>query len=314
MRHYWSLEDIHLQDTWLTIGTFDGVHRGHQEIVRKLVADAQANNAQAVVLTFYPHPAIILGKRPDPFYLTTPEERANLLGNLGVDVVITLPFTPQLSSKTASEFVSLISSQIGMRHLMVGPDFALGHDRGGDIDTLIALGEEFDYSLSRISSVLVDGKAVSSSRIRAALSEGDLGQVNLLLGRPYFINGHVVPGDGRGSTIGIPTANLSVWLERALPKSGVYASKANVNGKILESVTNIGVRPTFDSQQNQLHVETHLLNFDEQIYGQEIHLELISRLRDEQRFPNVEALVDQISQDIIDAKQILSIEDIKLIN
>lgn len=311
MRHYWSLEEIHLQDTWLTIGTFDGVHRGHQEIVHKLVANAHADNAQAVVLTFYPHPAIILGKRPDPYYLTTPEERANLLGDFGVDVVITLPFTPQLSSKTASEFVSLIKSHIGMRHLMVGPDFALGHDRGGDIKTLIALGEEFGYSLSTISPVVVDGKEVSSSRIRAALSEGDLDQVNLLLGRSFFINGHVVPGDGRGSEIGIPTANLSVWLERALPKSGVYASKAIINGNINESVTNVGVRPTFDSQQNHLHVETHLLNFVEQIYGQEIHLEFISRLRDEQRFPNVEALVSQITKDIIDAKQILTTEDVK---
>ncbi len=306
MHHYWSLEEIRLQDTWLTIGTFDGVHRGHQEIVHKLVTNAHANSAQAVVLTFYPHPAIVLGKRPDPFYLTTPEERAELLGNLGVDVVITLPFTPQLSTTPAFEFVSIIKSHTGMRHLLVGPDFALGRDRGGDIHILSALGEEFNYSLTTISPVVIDDKEVSSSRIRAALNKGDMDQVNLLLGRPYFINGHVVPGDGRGHSIGIPTANLSVWLERALPKSGVYASKAKVNGNIHESVTNVGIRPTFDSQQNHLHIETHLLNFGEQIYGQEIHLEFFSRLRDEQRFPNVKALVNQITQDISNAKQILT--------
>lgn len=309
MHYYWSLEEIRLQDTWLTIGTFDGVHRGHQEIVKKLVTSAHANSAQAVVLTFYPHPAIILSKREDPFYLTTPEERANLLGDLGVDIVITLPFTPQLSATTAFEFVSLLKSHIGMSQLIVGPDFALGRDRGGDVQTLTKFGEEFDYSLTTISPIVINGKEVSSSRIRAALTEGDLDQANLLLGRPYFINGHVVPGDGRGHTIGIPTANLSVWLERAIPKSGVYACKANVNGNVLESVTNIGVRPTFDSQQNNLHVETHLLNFGEQIYGQEIHLEFIRRLRDEQRFPNVEALVNQINQDISVAKQILTTAD-----
>jgi riboflavin kinase/FMN adenylyltransferase len=306
MRHFWSLEDVHLQDTWLTIGTFDGVHRGHQEIVRNLVTDAHAVGAQAVVLTFFPHPAIVLGKRQDPFYLTTPDERAVLLGNFGVDAVITFPFTPQISTSTAHDFVSLLKSHIGMRHLMVGPDFALGRDRGGNIQTLKELGGEFDFSLTTISPVEIDKKVVSSSRIRAALSDGDLDQVNLLLGRSYFINGQVVPGDGRGHTIGIPTANLSIWLERALPKSGVYASKANVNGHTHGSVTNIGIRPTFNSQQKHLQVETHLLNFDGQIYGQEIQLEFISRLRDEKRFPSVEALVNQITRDISEAKRILS--------
>ncbi len=309
MRHFWSLEDVHLQDTWLTIGTFDGVHRGHQEIVRKLVTDAHAVGAQAVVLTFYPHPAIVLGKRQDPSYLTTPEERAALLSNFGADVVITFPFTPQISTTTAHDFVSQLKSHIGMHHLMVGPDFALGRDRGGSINTLEKLGQDFDYSVSTISPVEIDGKVVSSSRIRSALSDGDLDQVSLLLGRPYFINGQVVPGDGRGNTIGIPTANLSIWLERALPKSGVYVSKAKVNGETHGSVTNIGIRPTFKSQHKNLQVETHLLNFDGQIYGQEIQLEFISRLRDEQRFPNVDALVNQITQDISEAKRILSGKD-----
>ena len=306
MRHFWSLEDVNLQDTWLTIGTFDGVHRGHQEIVRKLAAGAHANGAQAVVLTFYPHPAIVLGKRQDPFYLTNPEERAALLGEFGADIVISFPFTPQIATTSAHEFVSLLKAHIGMVHLIVGPDFALGRDRGGNVSTLKKFGQEFDYTLATLSSVEIAGQVVSSSRIRKALAAGDLDQVNLLLGRPYIVKGQVVPGDGRGKTIGIPTANLALWMERALPKTGVYVSQAMVNGQTFGAVTNVGVRPTFTSNQDMPLVETHLLNFSDEIYGQEIQLNFIHRLRDEQRFPNVQALVDQITQDVTHAKSYLS--------
>ena len=306
MRHFWSLEDVNLQDTWLTIGTFDGVHRGHQEIVQELAAGAHKIGAQAVVLTFYPHPAIVLGKRRDPFYLTTPEERADLLGQFGADVVITYPFTPEISTINAYDFVNLLKSHIGMHHLIVGPDFAMGRDRGGNASTLKELGKEFDYTLSTISPVEIDGQVVSSSRIRAALSRGDLDSANKLLGRPYFIKGQVVPGDGRGKTIGIPTANLSTWLERALPRSGVYVSQATINGDTFGSVTNVGVRPTFKTRFEQLQVETHLFNFDAQIYGQDIQLNFIRHLRDEQRFPDIDALINQIKQDVLDAKHILS--------
>ncbi len=309
MRHFWSLEDVSLQDTWLTIGTFDGVHQGHQEIVQKLAKGAHQIGAQAVVLTFYPHPAIVLGKRKDPYYLTTPEERATLLGEYGADIVITIPFTPDISTINAHDFISLLKSQIGMRHLMVGPDFAMGRDRKGDISALMELGKEFNYTLDMISPVEIDGEVVSSSRIRNALSHGDLEIANKLLGRPYFIEGQVVPGDGRGKTIGIPTANLSFWLERALPKSGVYVSQSRINGHTFGSVTNVGIRPTFESSFEQLQVETHLLNFDDQIYGQDIHLKFLSYLRDEQRFPNVEALVNQINLDVSRAKQVLSSMD-----
>lgn len=309
MRHFWSLEDVHLQDTWLTIGTFDGVHQGHQEIVQKLAEGAHQSGAQAVVLTFYPHPAIVLGKRQDPFYLTTPEERAALLGAYGADIIITHPFTPDISTIRARDFVSLLKSHINMRHLIVGPDFAMGRDREGNTTTLKKLGKDFNYTLSTISPVEIDGEVVSSSRIRAALSRGDLELVNQLLNRPYSINGQVVPGDGRGKTIGVPTANLSFWLERALPKSGVYVSQSTINGHTFGSVTNVGIRPTFNSTVEQLQVETHLFNFEDQIYGQEIQLKFICYLRDEQRFPSIDALVNQINLDVSEAKRILSSMD-----
>lgn len=306
MRHYWSLEDVYLQNTWLTIGTFDGVHRGHQEILQKLAAGAHNVGAQAVILTFYPAPAIVLGKRKDPFYLTNPEERAALLGEFGADIVITFPFTPQVSATPAHEFVSLLKTHIGMTHLIVGPDFAMGHDRDGNIHNLIEYGKEFNYTLSTILPVETNAGIISSSRIRAALAAGDLAQANLLLGRPYFVSGHVVPGDGRGQSIGIRTANLSLWMDRALPQSGVYVSHAMVNGQTFGAVTNVGIRPTFASKSTVPQVETHLLDFSENIYGQEIQVNFINRLRNEQRFPDVDALVNQIRRDISQAKEILT--------
>lgn len=309
MRHFQSLEGVHLQDTWLTIGTFDGVHLGHQDIVQKLVADAHASGSQAVVLTFYPHPAVVIGKRENPFYLTTPEERADLLGQLGVDVVITYPFTPQTSKITAEEFVSTIKSHTGMRHLLVGPDFALGHNRAGNIQFLQALGKESGYTLSTIPPYEISGRVVSSSWIRNALKEADIELAGLLLGRPYSIEGQVVPGDGRGHSIGIPTANLAIWPERAVPKSGVYVSRAMINGQFFGSVTNIGIRPTFSGDHDRLQIETHLLDFQAEIYGQEIKLEFISYLRDEQRFPSIDALVSQINADIAQARDILTVKN-----
>lgn len=308
MRHFQSLEGVQLQDTWLTIGTFDGVHRGHQEIVRNLVSQAHADGSQAVVLTFYPHPAVVIGKRQNPSYLTTPEERANLLGDLGVDVVITFPFTPPVSKISAQEFITMLRHHLGMQHLLVGPDFALGHNRIGNIHYLSEIGKSLGFTVSTIIPFELEGQIVSSSRIRAALRDGDLALVNNLLGRPYFVKGQVVPGDGRGHTIGIPTANLSLWIERALPKSGVYVTQGLINGDSYGAVTNIGTRPTFASDHERLQVEAHLLDFDEQIYGLEVRLDFISHLRDERKFSGIDALVNQIQQDIIQAKGVLAVQ------
>lgn len=309
MLHLQSLEGIQLQDTWLTIGTFDGVHRGHQEIVQRLVSKAHADGAQAVVLTFYPHPAVVIGKRNNPSYLTTPEERAEILGDLGVDVVITFPFTPPVSRLSAGGFISLLKSHIGMKQLIVGPDFALGHNRVGNIQYLSKAGVDLGFEVTTVTPVEIDGQVVSSSRIRAALQEGNIQQVNHLLGRSYFVKGQVVPGDGRGHTIGIPTANLSMWFERALPKSGVYVTQGIVNGNTYGAVTNIGTRPTFTSDNERVQVEAHLLDFQDQIYGLEVQLNFIRHLRDEQRFSGIDALVEQIQQDILHARGILAEEN-----
>jgi riboflavin kinase/FMN adenylyltransferase len=303
MRHFSSLEGVYLQDTWLTIGTFDGVHRGHQEIVRRLAAGAQTAGCQAVVLTFYPHPAVVLGKRTAPFYLTTPDERAALLGDCGADVVVTYPFDTRVAATSAFDFMSGLKSHLGLRHLLVGRDFALGKDREGNVDRLAEIGEQLDYRVEIMPPVEVDGMLVSSSRVRAALATGDMDMAASLLGRPYQVNGLVVAGDGRGRTIGIPTANLNMWAERAFPKSGVYICRALLEGRAWGAVANVGVRPTFEQGTDTPRVEAHLLDFEQDLYGQTLHLDFLARLRDEQRFPGIQALVEQIQRDIAQARQ-----------
>jgi riboflavin kinase/FMN adenylyltransferase len=305
MRHFLTLEGLSLKDTWLTVGTFDGVHLGHQEIVRQLAAEAHQLGFPAVVLTFFPHPAVVLGKRSDPFYITTPEERAVLLGEYGADIVITLPFDRQIAATSAHDFIARLETHLGMRYLVIGQDFALGKGREGNAKRLAELGKEFGYTLEVFPPIEMDGEIVSSSRIRAALSAGDIDLVIRLLGRPFSVTGQVVPGDGRGKTIGIPTANLSLWAERAIPRAGVYVSQATINGQTWGAVTNVGVRPTFESEPVPPRVETHLLDFKGDLYGEELRLSFLKRLRDEQRFPHIHALVAQIRADIQEAKLVL---------
>jgi len=306
MRHYRSLDGVRLHDVWLTIGSFDGVHLGHQEVVRNVVAGAHQAGALAVVLTFYPHPAAVLRKRQDPFYLTTPDERASLLGDLGVDVVITHPFNLEVAAMSARQFMTYLQAHLGLKRLYVGFNFALGRGREGDVPMLTRLGEELGYTVHVVPAVVVEGEVVSSSQIRAYLAEGDVERVARLLGRPYQIQGKVVRGDGRGKNLGFPTANLSVWAERALPKAGVYVCRAQVNGRVWGAVTNVGVRPTFENEPVPPRVETHLLDFEDEIYGEEIYLEFLTHLRDEARFPSPEALAAQIKTDVAKARQILS--------
>ena len=308
MQHYWSIEDVYLQDSWLTIGSFDGVHKGHQQILRKMTAGAHQANTKAVVLTFHPHPAVVLGKRSDPFYLTSPEERASLLAQLGVDLVLTCPFNLHVARTSAQDFMQELSNHLHMDKLWVGYDFALGKDREGDVPTLRRLGESLGYEVHVINPVKVNGEVVSSSAIRAVLGKGDVSKAAEFLGRPYQVSGEIVHGDGRGHSIGIPTANLEVWAERAIPKAGVYVCKAHLHGKTLGAVTNIGIRPTFDNQSAFPTVEAHLLDYDGDLYGKRLKLDFVERLRDEKRFDSVESLVTQINTDIQHGREILSRE------
>lgn len=306
MVHYRSIEEINLQNSWLTIGVFDGVHCGHQEILRNLTAGAREYGAPAVALTFWPHPAVVLGKRLDLKCLTTPEERAELLGSAGVDVVITQPFTRDFANLSAQEFMRLVSTRLGLRSLWIGYDFALGRGREGTPERLAELGKDLDYDVKVLSPVRNGDLTLSSSLIRQHIASGQVTVAAQSLGRSYSLSGKVVHGDGRGRKINIPTANIDYPAEKVIPANGVYAAWAWVNGERIPAATNIGVNPTFTPDKQTPNLEAHLLDFNRDLYDQEVKVEFVQRLRDELKFSSVDALLEQIRSDIQQTRDILS--------
>jgi len=288
---------------YVTIGVFDGVHRGHQHLITAMVEAAHTAGGTAIAVTFDPHPAAVLGRKPPPL-LTTLAERADLLAPLGLDVLVILPFTPALARTPAADFVAALVQHLHLAELWGGPDFALGHRREGDIPCLQRLSARWGFSVHVVEPLMWEGALVNSSRVRAALKAGDLPQATGCLGRPYRLAGTVVHGRGIGRDIGIPTANIAPPPERLIPATGIYACLAH--GERLSrhpAAVNIGTRPTFD--EHTLVVEAHLLDFDGDLYGQTLALDFIARLRDEMAFPGVEALVAQIHKDIAQARGIL---------
>jgi riboflavin kinase/FMN adenylyltransferase len=304
LHHYTSLDGVNFQKTWLTIGSFDGVHVGHQRLIRELNNVAHKAGEKSVVLTFHPHPAVILRGRMDAFYLTAPSERANLLDELGTDIVITHPFTYELSQSTAREFILYLLAHLGFRQLWVGYDFALGKGREGNVNYLRQLGEELGFQLHIVEPISSDGRIISSSQIRNLLVEGEIEEVNKLLGRSYRVVGEVVHGDGRGKKIGIPTANLETGNEKLIPGAGVYACKVQIMDRLWPAAVNIGTRPTFENSNPVSHVEAHILDYSGDLYSQQLAVEFISRLRGEERFKSVEELIHQVQHDIDRARQL----------
>lgn len=309
MPHYRSLDDLKLDRSWLTIGVFDGVHRGHQVILNRLVAGAHAAGLPAVVVTFFPHPVVVLKNIQDPVYLTMPEERAELLASLGVDVVVTLEFNRQLASLSAADFMAWMKERLGIVHLCSGYDFALGRGREGTLPVLKQLGDQLGYSVSVVEP-LVDPQheTISSSRIRDLVAHGDIQTAADLLGRRYSIDGIITHGDGRGHGLGFPTANIAIPEQRLSPGFGIYATWITLRGKHLPSVTSIGVRPTFEQQTVEPRIEAHILDLpdDPDLYGQPVRLEFVEYLRPEMRFEQIQALIDQIHQDIQRSREVFS--------
>ena len=306
MQHSTQLTDLHLGKTWLTIGSFDGVHKGHQELIRQLVKEAHSNGAQAAVLTFHPHPSVVLRGKSDPFYLTNLDEKLELIGTFGVDHCITMEFNLTIASYTAQYFIQLLSQHMVLEKLMVGRGFALGRGRTGDIATLTRIGKMEGFGVEVIDPVKKEGVITSSSHIRKLISDGDVDSATTYLGRNYSITGIISHGDGRGRTLGFPTANIAIPQLRLLPKAGVYACKTLINDSSYPSVANIGFRPTFNLPDPALHLEVHILNFDEEIYGQLVNVEFIKYLRGEVKFSSIDHLIEQIQKDIIIAREILS--------
>jgi riboflavin kinase / FMN adenylyltransferase len=289
--------------TFLAIGAFDGVHTGHQHLLQSMVAAARRAGARAAALTFFPHPAVVIQGRQGRYYLTSPEERVRLLAAHELDLVVTLPFNEQVRQTRAAAFVELLRRHLDMRQLW-GGNFALGYQREGDVPFLRRLGQEQGFTVEVVEAMTTwQGEVVSSSRVRRSLATGDMADVTGCLGRPYRLSGTVVRGSRRGHTIGIPTANLSVWPEQLLPASGVYATHAWIGDRRLTAATNVGVRPTVDG--SQLTVEAHLLDYDADLYHQTLILDFIRRIREERKFADLEALLAQIRRDVDLVRQIL---------
>ncbi len=306
MEQYTSIDQLETKNAWVTIGSFDGVHLGHQLILKNLVQGAHAAGLPAVVFTFFPHPAVVLGKIKQPYYLTTPQERAELMGNLGVDIVITQEFSPTFASITAVEFIGNLKQKLGLSRLCVGYDFALGRNREGNVDQLRILGDQYDFKLNVIDPITMEGVKISSSQIRQHLLSGEMEAAKELLGRNYSVTGEVVRGDGRGRGLGFATANMQIWAERLMPAGGVYATWAWVGQNRYPSVTNLGTRPTFEDHPVPPRLEAHLLDVEMNLYGQEIRLEFVKQLRAEMRFPSVQELMNQVQRDIQQSREVLS--------
>jgi len=308
MQHFHNVEEIQLEQSWLTIGSFDGVHLGHQQIIHDLVKGAHDNGQPAVVVTFHPHPQLIIKEEGRPFYLTLPAKRAQLLGDLGVDIVLTYPFSRETSQMRAEEFIALLHRRLQISRLWVGYDFALGRNREGDPAFLRNLGQQFGYTLKEILPYSIDGELVSSSRIRKSIREGEVREAAAYLGRSFEVTGTVVIGENRGKSLGFATSNLDVPQEMVDIKPGVYACLTDVAGQTWKAVTNIGFRPTFGEGLLSPRIEAHLLEFSGNLYGEELSLRFVERLRDEMKFDQVSDLQAQIKVDIAQALHLLGDE------
>lgn len=285
----------------VTIGTFDGVHTGHFTILKNIVDKAKLSGGESVLLTFSPHPRMVLYPEDQELrLLNTDEEKANLVANAGVDHLVVYPFSQAFSRKSAFEYVrDLLVRGLAAKIVVVGYDHRFGRHREGDLVLLKEFGEMFNFEVDEIPAHVVDSVHVSSTKIRNALRAGNIEEANQFLGYNYHLNGTVIHGDGRGKELGFPTANIRVnndW--KMIPGKGVYKVICTVRGDQHTALMNIGVRPTFENANHGMHLEVHIPSFANEIYGEPIQIEFLAKLRDEKKFTTVEELKWQIHQDI----------------
>jgi riboflavin kinase/FMN adenylyltransferase len=287
----------------LAIGFFDGVHLGHQQIIRQTIADARKHGALALVITFDQHPNAIVAPARVPPLIYSRSQKLRTIESLGPEATLLIRFDQAFSQKTGEAFIrELAAAWNGIQSICVGADFTFGHKRGGNVDLLKTLGAELKFSVHGMAAVSLDGKTVSSTRIREAIRAGDLDAASQMLGRAYSLAGRVVEGDKLGRKIGFPTANIdSAGL--ALPPNGVYAIHALIGKDTHRAVLNIGTRPTLNNPNPPIRVEVHLLDFSGDLYGQELEIVFAEKLRDEQKFPSLDELKAQIARDIQRAKE-----------
>ena len=294
------------KDSVLTIGVFDGVHRGHQSLIGKVIGEARAKGMSAGVLTFRNHPDSVLNPNFQPQYITSIVERIRLIKELGVDFVVPVTFDMEVAGLKARRFVELLRGKLRMRGLVVGPDFAMGYKREGNVRMLSSLGDEMGFEVSVVDLLSQGGDAVHSTSIRKAIVEGSVGDAAKKLGRNFSISGTVVAGEKLGRTLGYPTANVEVGADMAVPGDGIYATMALVDGERHMAATSIGTRPTFDGKGRT--IEAFLLEFDNNLYNRQLRLEFVHRLRDELKFDSVDDLLKQMELDVEQTRTLLQAE------
>ena len=291
------------KETVLTIGVFDGVHLGHQHLLQQLIRLAEPDYLPAV-FTFTNHPISVLRPGIQVRYITTPEQRMRLLKAQGIQLVVGVEFTLEDSRTTARDFAALLVETLGMKGLLMGPDSALGHNRQGDINFLRELSPQLGFWVEEVQPLLLDGSPVQSRRIRGAIGCGDVAASTRLLGRNFCLTGKVVTGDRRGRDLGFPTANLEIDPEAIVPGDGIYATWTIIDGVRRPSATSIGSRPTFGPGERL--VEAHVMDFDEDLYGQQLSVEFVRKIRGQENFTTIEALVTQIDRDVADCRLALA--------
>ena len=296
-----------LKNPVLTIGNFDGVHRGHLALFDKVKELARDIQGQSVVMTFEPHPVKVVKPGNGPKLITPVEQKLRLIEEAGIDVILCLPFNKEFAAISATGFVSeLLVKKIGVKEIVVGYDYSFGSGREGNIDLLRKMGEDLSFKVNVVEPIYLNSTLVSSTSIRNLVKDGDLAEAKRLLGRDYQITGIVKTGMGRGKKIlGFPTANLTP-VDELIPKKGVYAVKAYIHDKWYNGVCNIGINPTFGG--TSLSIETHILDFSEDIVGKKFTIKFIARLRDEKTYKNKDELAEQIEKDVIKAREILEMD------
>lgn len=307
LEHVTHLSEIEIRrPTVLAIGVFDGVHLGHQALLRQVVESAENHSTIPAVLTFYPHPREVITGHNGRLYLMQLEERVQHLAQCGIQLIITHPFDKTIRTTSAISFVDDLLAHLDLRALW-GGSFSLGYQREGNFDFLSGVGQEKGFTVHLGSPVTTDdGKLVSSSRIREALQAGRVAEARACFGRNYTLSGDVVMGRQLGRTIGVPTANLQVWERQIIPANGVYATVVWVDDKPHLAATNIGVRPTVDGTQQT--IEAHILDFNRDIYGATVRIEFVEHIRNEQKFAGLPALKAQIARDIEQIKMLVNLE------
>jgi riboflavin kinase/FMN adenylyltransferase len=300
MEVYWNLDDVQREgNSALTVGTFDGVHRGHQFILEELKRQASRISGPATVVTFHPHPRLVLrgDDRPPLRILTTPEEKIDILQGLGISRLVIIPFTTEFSKTSSIDFVeNILWGRLGFQVFVIGHDHGFGKNREGDVETLRLLKGKLGFDVVEVPPFTVNGVVVSSTKVRKLLEAGAVAEAAKLIGRPYGLQAEVVSGDGRGRLLDFPTANLKpLSPAKLIPRDGVYAVFVYLDGERFSGMMNIGVRPTFGEEERTL--EVHLHDFDRDIYGKVARVEFIERIRDERRFATPELLQQQLQED-----------------